>query len=193
MKICIYGGSFDPVHNGHIHFINEVEKKIEIDKFIIVPANISPLKQNVRMAKNSDRLKMLEIGLIDHQNCIIDDYEMKKGGISYSINTVEKMIKKYGEKNEYYFLIGSDNLQVIKKWKDYKKLLQLVKFIVVPRNNFNIYEIDEDIISQVLFVYLKEFDISSTEIRKAVANGENILNYVQKSVGNYIEENGLYK
>ncbi len=193
MKICIYGGSFDPVHNGHIHFINEVEKKIEIDKFIIVPANISPLKQNVRMAKNSDRLKMLEIGLIDHQNCIIDDYEMKKGGISYSINTVEKMIKKYGEKNEYYFLIGSDNLQVIKKWKDYKKLLQLVKFIVVPRNNFNIYEIDENIISQVLFVYLEEFDISSTEIRKAVANGGNILNYVQKSVGNYIEENGLYK
>lgn len=193
MKICIYGGSFDPVHNGHIHFIDEVRKKIQIDKFIIIPANISPLKQNVKMANNSDRLKMLNLGLVEYQDCIVDDYEIKKGGVSYSIDTVKKMKEKYGEKNEYYFLIGSDNIYVIKKWKEYKKILNLVRFIVVPRRHFKKDQIDNEILKKIIIAKIEEIDVSSTKIRNAIKESKSISNFVPASVEQYINKNELYR
>ena len=193
MKICIFGGSFNPIHNGHLYFIDEVRKKIQIDKFIIIPVNVSPLKQDIKMANNSDRLEMLNLGLVEFQDCIVDDYEIKKGGISYSIDTVKKMKDKYGKKNEYFYLIGSDNICVIKMWKEYKKLLKSVKFIVVPRDNFKINQIEKDILNRIQLVSIKEIDVSSTKIRNSIKENKSISKFVPESVAEYIKKNKLYK
>ena len=193
MKICIFGGSFNPIHNGHLYFIDEVRKKIQIDKFIIIPVNVSPLKQDIKMANNSDRLKMLNLGLVEFQDCIVDDYEIKKGGISYSIDTVKKMKDKYGKENEYFYLIGSDNICVIKMWKEYKKLLKSVKFIVVPRDNFKINQIEKDILNRIQLVSIKEIDVSSTKIRNSIKGNKSISKFVPESVAEYIKKNKLYK
>lgn len=192
MKICFFGGSFNPIHKGHIHFINIVKKKILIDKFIIIPANISPLKKDIKSESNAHRLNMLKLGLQKYPDCIIDEYEIEKGGVSYSIDTVEKLKLKYGIKNKYYLLIGSDNLEVIEKWKDYKKLLKMVQFLVVPRNNFDTNEIPNDILNQVRFISSDEYDISSTQVRELIKNKKNISELISKDVEEYIKKNNLY-
>ena len=194
MKICIFGGSFDPVHNGHLHLIRQIGVGLTIDKFIIVPANISPLKLNFDMADNHHRVNMLKLALKDYYPyCVVDEYELDMGGYSYTIDTIEKLKLKYGKDNEYYFLIGSDNIRIIKMWKEYKKLLKLAKFIVVPRDNFKIDQIEEDVMDEIQLVFIEEIDVSSTKIRNAIKRNKSISKFVPASIEKYINKNNLYK
>lgn len=194
MKICIFGGSFDPVHNGHLHLINEIKSELEIDKFIVVPANISPLKRNVNITDNHHRLNMLKLALKnDFPNCVIDKYELNAGGISYTIDTIKKLKLTYGLDNEYYFLIGSDNICVIKKWKEYKRVLNLAKFVIVPRGNFIKDHIEKEILKEIIISKITEIDVSSSKIRNAIKENKSISKFVPTSVKQYINKNNLYK
>jgi nicotinate-nucleotide adenylyltransferase len=167
MKTAIFGGSFDPVHKGHLEIINKLSKKF--DKVIVLPNYFNPLKNNFS-APAKKRLEWLKKS-INNPKIEISDYEIKQNKPCYTIDTIKYFLKKY---DKISFVIGADNLSTLNKWKNIDELKKLVDFIVVSRDNqkSNDYEtINLDI------------PISSTKIRQ---NPENYKQYLPKIVANEI-------
>ena len=187
MSICIFPGTFNPIHNGHIKMAEFALAKYKFDKIIFIPAYLPPHK-DVSRNLAQHRFKMVELAIADNPNFEISDIEYKSDSPSYSLITVKKIIEQYQIKNRLNFIIGTDTLINLTTWYKANELKDLVHFIVFPRKGVN-KEFSElkkqgwDFeITNMDFV-----EISSTEIR-AGENGEtNIL------VEEYIKNHGLYK
>lgn len=137
-KIAVFGGSFDPPHRGHISVIKRLSKRF--DRVIVVPSFISPFKRDAKAASGEIRMKMLEAAVGGIDNVIISDYELKKGGVSYSAQTVEHFSREYKD-DDIWFVIGTDMVERLDEWKDFDKLCSLCSFFVVKREG---YKVDKD-------------------------------------------------
>jgi nicotinate-nucleotide adenylyltransferase len=168
MAVGIYGGTFDPVHVGHIITAQRVLEKRKLDKIIFIPAYISPLKTDKKYAPPEHRLNMLKLGLEETDNFITSDIELKRKNISYTIDTLKELKKTY---DEIELIIGYDNLLVFHKWHKPDEILELCKLVVLHR----------------------KVEISSTEIRERIENNLPIDFLVPLKVKEYIYNNGLYK
>lgn len=206
MKICILGGAFDPVHNGHIILAEKVLSYFQPDKLIFVPTNLPPHK--LSHAVPSDRLAMLGIAIsaldvrVSVSNC-----EINSEGVSYTYDTLKYFNDMYGG-DEIYFIAGSDIFSTIESWKKVDLLFQLTKFIVVSRAGVSFKQMFESIgkdFSQItvtgrdylegknggIILFETEIpEISSTEIRENIGAAEGL---VPKDVLSYIKEHKLYK
>ena len=171
MNIAIFGGSFDPVHSGHIEVVKKALKDRDIDKIIIIPNFLNPLK-NSFSAPPELRLKWLREVFKDFENVEVSDYEINKKRPVYSIETIKHFKPKY-------FIIGSDNLKTLHKWKDIDKILKEVEFIVATRGDIDKNLLKKWDIKKVINVNIP---ISSTEIR----NGK--FKYLPKNIENQIKE-----
>ena len=182
MSICVFPGSFNPIHEGHIKMAEYTLEKYGFEKIIFIPAYLPPHKEiNRNLAKH--RYKMVELAIANNPNFDISDIEYQSEGKSYSLITVQKIIEQYNIKGRLNFIIGTDAFAKINSWYKPEDLKKLVHFIVFPRKGDEIsglndwdYEITE----------MDFIDISSTEIRKGKYNSLN-------KVEDYIENNGLYK
>ena len=190
---AIFGGSFDPVHRGHISVIKRLSKKF--DRFIVVPSFISPFKRDTEAASGKARIKMLKAAVGHIGNVVVSDYEIKKGGISYSAETVEHFAEKYPN-DELVFVIGTDMAERLGEWKNFEKLCSLCSFFVVKRED---YEIDKDsfVIRELeekgAKIKLGGFRIknySSTVARVSAAMGKSDI--VGRDVLNVIREENPY-
>ncbi len=185
MKLYFYGGSFDPPHLGHKEIINYFSNKS--DKFLIIPTHCSPFK-SVKPISYLHRKEMLELMLNNNilEKVSIEDYELDSK-TSYTVDLV-KLIKKKFPLFEINMIIGCDQLNNIKKWKDYNYIIDNVKLSVVARPNFK-FSSDLHVDS-----YLDQFsiDISSSFIRKNIANIDNMKNKIDQDVIDYIIVNKLY-
>lgn len=184
MKIMIFGGSFDPPHNGHVRIAKEVLEKKIVDKVWLVPHSEHAFNKQTSLAMH--RLEMLKI--LAGKNIEVCDYEVKKGGKSYTIDTLEHF-RKERPLDEFSLLIGSDQIGSFDKWKDYKKILNDFKVYVYPRVG---YKTDNLFKGMVLLKDVDETDISSTEIRDRLINEKPIENLVDKKIEDYINKKGLY-
>ncbi len=167
MKTAIFGGSFDPIHKGHIEIINKLSQKF--DKVIVLPNYLNPLKHNFS-APAKKRFEWIQKS-INNPKVEISDYEIKQNKPCYTIDTIQHFLQNY---DKISFVIGADNLSTLSKWKNIDELKKLINFIVVSRDNqkSNIYEtINLDI------------PISSTQIRQ---NPENYKHYLPKTVADEI-------
>ena len=196
MKI-IFGGSFDPVHIGHIILARDIRERLNAQEVIFVPTAQAPLKGKHR-ASASDRLNMLKLALEKEKYFTIEDYEIKRGGISYTVYTVEYLKQKYKDE-ELFLLLGSDSFLRFHMWKDPYKILEMVKLIVVDREG-KLNEAKEYIEKRfksfkerILLFSIRRIDISSTEIRKRVKEGKSIYCMVPEKVEEYIRERKLYE
>lgn len=194
MRFGILGGSFDPIHNGHLSLAKVAEKELSLDKILFVPAWQAPHKLNcsyksdIKKLENSKhRLKMLELAIQGFKNYEICTFELEKKKISYTVNTLYYLKERYPEV-EFYLLIGQDNYLIFDKWYASQKILELCKIVVFKRQGY---------LQSVAFPFLsvkKELpNISSNEIRHKVLNNSVIENDVPESVEKYITENVLYK
>ena len=153
MKIAIYGGSFDPFHNGHKAVIDQALQTLLIDKLLVVPAYLNPFKQS-SLASPQERLRILQT-INFNPKVEIYPYEIEQNRPTPTIQTVEKIITQYGPQ-KLYVVIGADNLPTLSQWRDYDKLSQLVEFVVATRDNitipqgYKILEVHEDISSTAL-------------------------------------------
>ncbi|ACN98369.1 nicotinate (nicotinamide) nucleotide adenylyltransferase [Sulfurihydrogenibium azorense] len=204
--IALFGGSFDPVHLGHLRIAEDVREFFNLKKVIFVPAYLSPLKESSN-ASAEDRFNMLTLSIKDNPYFEVSDYEIKKGGKSYTIETVEHYERLFYHKP--VLILGSDSLLTLHKWKKPEDLLKKANFIVVGRGkdsykeiknylntffNFNNIFYNESIIKEgVYFFDSRRIDISSTEIRERVKLGKSIKYLVLEEVENYIKEKNLYK
>lgn len=197
-KTAVFGGTFNPIHNGHIHLIDTVIEKCGIDRMIVMPANIPPHKNIADNVSDEDRLNMCRIAVSQIPHTEVSDYEIRKNDISYTVNTLRDFKLMYPD-DELYFVMGSDMLLSFREWKDYKEILLLACLIVIPREK-EIYkklkEFSDRLISdggKVVIVDAEPFVISSTEIREKIKSNCNKINfYLPQDVVNYIKKKNIY-
>ena len=188
MKIGVLGGTFNPVHNGHLVLAEEVCKKLRLDKIILIPTNLPPHKKNINLADTADRYQMLLIATEGRDLFEVSDIEIKKGGKSYTAETLKELRANYGDSAQIYFIVGSDSLGELPAWKNLDEVLRLAKFTVVNRPGFEMAGLP----AETETVEIPSIDVSSTEIRRRVKEGVSIDGLVPKSVKEYIEEKRLY-
>ena len=119
MRIGILGGTFDPVHNGHIYLAKKVCQRLKLSKIIFIPAYIPPHKKGTKVTQARHRHNMLKLAIRGNKIFKISDMEIKRKGRSYSVQTLRQLRKRYGQKAEIFFITGSDSLQELDKWKTY--------------------------------------------------------------------------
>lgn len=203
LKYGILGGTFDPVHNGHIQLAKNTLEKLNLDKVLLIPTYSPPHKEGAIITAPEHRLKMLEIAVENEENLEISDLEITRKGKSFTIDTISEL-KKRCKGAELYFIIGADMLPELHLWKDIEKVITEVNLVISTRpgcdlNPQNLAEIiDKSLLPFIdqLGKYILELppvDISSTEVRAAVNNPEVFNNLpIPAKVRDYIIENRLY-
>ena len=193
MKTCIFGGTFDPPHIGHLLIAQTVFESENFERLIFVPANISPAKKNGDSSSPNERSKMLEIALINNPNFEISDLEIKREGISYTIDTIREFVDDLKlDKEDLFFLMGSDTLKSFHTWKDPEEILNLCNIIVAISPGFTPSDIPQWVLDSVRFANIPRFEVSSTNIRRRWREGKTIRYMVTKEVWEYIDEKDLY-
>ena len=195
MKLCIFPGTFNPIHNGHIYMAEYVLKNFDIKKVVFIPSFIPPQKEDFKEL-TIHRYRMVELAIKGNPNFEISDIEYRRQGKSYTYLTILELYKKYPINGKIKMIIGTDAFENLDTWYKSEKLRELVDFIVfVRKNDFDEkkYTLMQDKGYNFRFAQMQFNDISSTEIRKKIANGETIKGLVPEIQERYIIRNGLYK
>lgn len=214
-RIGVFGGTFNPIHLGHLKAAELVQKKFLLTKVLFVPSYIPPHKESAEIASPWHRLKMVELALSNHPQFISSPIEIEARGKSYSIRTLKKIKRLYPEA-PIFFVLGIDAFLEIETWKDYQEVLKQCFFVVISRPGYRLqdakkvlrgkyrskmYEISEpDNIKDEIFLSFKIFlfpisslDLASTDIRERVKKGDSIRGMVLDTVESYILQNRLYR
>lgn len=187
MKIGLFGGSFNPIHNAHLKIINELLNKKIVDEIWITPCKKHPLDKDLESEK--DRVSMIESTIKNLPKVKINKIELNSKGKSYTIKTLNKLKEKYS--HDFFLIIGSDILYEIKGWYDYKSLLKKIEFIIIERRDFPIKRIKDMKIRNILRE--NPSGISSSIIRKKILQNKFLKEIIPKDVEDYIIKNKLYK
>lgn len=187
-KVGIYGGTFDPIHIGHLITTQSVLEQRQLDKIIFIPCFISPHKQTIISSSEIHRLNMLKLALAENPKFDFSTYEIDRKGISYSIDTI-KEIKKYYD--EIDLIIGYDNLLVFETWKEPDEIIKLVNLVVLKRI-FNKSNSWNRFFENAIFLETPTIEISSSQIRERVKKNLSIDYLVPSQVNEYIKQYKLY-
>jgi len=188
-KVGIFGGTFDPIHLGHLITAQSVREIRNLDKIIFIPAFISPHKSEVKTSSPEDRLNMIKLSVNDISFFDYSDLEIKKGGVSYTVDTLRELKKQY---DELEFIIGYDNIFSFHTWKDPDEILKLAKIIVLKRKSSHPPPFKDEYYRQAVFVETRGIEISATDIRERVKNEMPINFLVPLNVMEYIYNHKLY-
>jgi len=183
MRIGLYGGSFDPIHHGHLILAREAMEQLSLDRVVFIPAFVSPFKQESKPAPAALRLEMVRAAIAGEPGFDCSDLEILRKGPSYSIDTVQTFRQKFPDATIHY-LIGDDNLPLLHKWHEIDLLRELVTFVVLSRSAIQAPD--------GMPVIKRSVDISSTDIRNRIACGRSIRYLLPMSVSLLIDNNGLY-
>ncbi|MFC2165467.1 nicotinate-nucleotide adenylyltransferase [Acidobacteriota bacterium] len=214
-KIGLFGGTFNPIHLGHIKAAEIVAKRFLLDKLFFIPSYIPPHKESVKIASPRHRLRMVELAVESFPHFIPSSIEIDAGGKSYSIVTLKKIKAQYPEAR-MLFLLGVDAFLEIETWRDYENVLEQCSFIIMSRPQFHLEDAHEVLSKKynqrivalsgdnapvnieesdnlIFLAQIHALDISSTEVRERVMRNQSIQDLVPESVEHYIKERGLYQ
>lgn len=189
MKIGLFGGSFDPVHLGHLLVAQAAREELQLDRLLFIPAAQSPFKSHSQPAASSERLRLLRLALAGKDWCEIDDQEIRRGGISYTIDTVRNCANHF-PKAELFYLIGGDHVGTLPEWREAAELSRLVNFVVIPRPGQPQIPFPAPFSGSYLSGY--PIALSSSQIRERVRRGRPIEHLVPAVVAEAIRNNRLY-
>lgn len=197
MRIGIYGGSFNPVHNGHIHLAESAVDILNLDIVYLVPSRISPHRSSDEYASGEDRLEMLRLACEENEKLFPCDYELTNDRKSYTIYTVEEFRRRFPD-DELFLLVGSDMLMCFDQWNRFEDILKEVTLAVVSRNDGDFEILEEKAenlrkFGRIIVCPVEPLEISSTEIRKKIAENEKISCYLHENVVQYITLRKLYR
>jgi nicotinate-nucleotide adenylyltransferase len=190
MRIGLFGGSFDPVHLGHLLVAQAACEELLLDRLFFIPAAQSPFKPESQPASAELRLRMLRLALVGKSNYEIDDQEIHRGGISFTVDTVRDYTRRF-PKAELYYLIGADHVSTLPKWRDADELAQTIQFVVIPRPG----EMPTPPSPPFSVTILRGWPLglSSSHIRARVRAAQPIGTFVPPGVEEVIHEAGLYE
>lgn len=199
-KIGILGGTFDPVHNGHINMAKGALAECGLEKVLMMPSCVSYLKAGTGVSDAAIRLEMLKIALFDEKDLVADDLEIRRGGNSYTCDTIRELSKEYGKECLLCYIIGDDTLLSMHRWKEPEVIFKGARILTIMRNfkkdSPEILEhlqfLKDTFDADVELLDVPVMDISSTMIRKRVGEGLSIEGLVPDRVVDYISENKLY-
>jgi nicotinate-nucleotide adenylyltransferase len=200
-RIGIFGGTFNPIHMGHLIIAEEVCQQHHLSKILFIPAYIPPHKYVNDLAEAHHRYQMIKAAINGKSKFEVSDLEIKREGKSYTIDTIQEILDCYGKDCEVFLIMGADSLNELELWKNIKKLSQLCHFVIVNRPGFKtvasarlVEIIGSNNISDMerLRVEIAPVDISSTDIRKKLNEGLEIKGLVPDDVEAYLKEHGLY-
>ncbi|MGL4606460.1 MAG: nicotinate-nucleotide adenylyltransferase [Eubacteriaceae bacterium] len=198
-KIGLLGGSFNPIHTGHLLLAESARDQFELNKVLFIPTGNNPFKLSEDDISRNHRLNMVALAIEGNPNFEIVTEEIDRPGITYTIDTIEKLEKAY-QNVDFYFITGADIMFEITLWKGALQLLKTVKFITTFRPGYSHDKLDSrieelrDIYDASIFkLYAPEMDISSSDIRSRVKNGYSIRYLLPGLVENYIVENNIYR
>ncbi len=187
MKIGIFGGAFDPIHIGHLITIEEVCEQLNLDKVLFIPTFIPPHKK--QLIDYMHRRNMVKIAIKDNARFALCEIEKEIKSISWTIETLKALHKKY-PRYKLFLIIGSDQYQVLNKWKQPENLTKYAKMVVMKRPNikFKVQSLKDKIA-----VDISQIDVASNEIRKSIKNNKSFRYKIPENVYRYIIKNKLYK
>jgi nicotinate-nucleotide adenylyltransferase len=196
------GGTFDPVHIGHLVIAEEARYQVELDRVMLVPSARPPHKTGTSQAGPEHRLAMLELAVRSNPGLEVSDLEVRREGLSFTIETLRELHRIYGSEAGLFFITGADAILEIMTWKDPEGLLTESQFVVATRPGYPLDRLVEALpefnsegekaAENILFIETPALEISSTEIRNRVAERRPYRYLVPEAVWQYIEENGLY-
>lgn len=187
-RIGILGGTFNPLHIGHVLIAQTVFEKLGLDEVIFVPCNLPPHKSGKNVIACKDRFRMVQLAIEDFEKFRVSDYEIKQGGKSYTHTTIKYFKDVYPAQTKFYFVMGEDHLSSLHKWKKIDDLLKMVKFVVVSRPGKKTQHPD----IKVRSIVMPEMNVSSTYIRQRIHSGKSIKYLVPEKVYQYIKKHNLY-
>lgn len=206
--IGIFGGSFDPIHKGHIESLKSVTEKLNLSKVLVIPNKVSPLK-DLSVASSMEKIKMLEIAFKDSKEIEIEDYELEKKGPSFMIETLQYLDKKLGKKKHFLLIIGEDSFQSFHLWKNYLHIIKMTSILVMNRPGLDYdltskaIELHQDYIEntygdknfkkgKIYFIKIKPNPASSTHIRENIDNQSVLAEGLDDDVLKYLQEQKIY-
>lgn len=193
-RFGIYGGTFNPIHNGHLHLIRAASAQLSFDQLLVVPANIPPHKAAVDLASNRDRLEMARLATAGMPGVWVSDIELRARGKSYTVLTLERLRALFPE-CRFTLLMGADMLESFDRWHRWQDILKLADIAAFARNEGeeSLLERKAALIGRARVVRVEPLPLSSTLVREKVRRGEDISGLVPEPVAAYIYEKGLYR
>lgn len=199
-RIGIMGGTFDPVHNGHLLLGKQAYEEYGLDEIWYMPSCQPPHKKDHLVTEAEDRLNMLYLALEDIPYCTVSEFEMGREGNTYTAQTMELLKKEFPD-TKFFFIIGADSLFQLETWYHPEKVMALASLLVSGREceesqvtmEQQIAHLKERFGASIQVLHNVEVDIASEEIRKRVAEGKSIIKDVPETVARYIESHGLYR
>lgn len=188
-RIALFGGSFDPVHMGHLLVAQAAREELGLARLFFIPAAQSPFKPDRKPTAPNERLRLLRLALAGKPWCEVDEQEIKRGGVSYTIDTARDYHRRFQDA-ELLYLIGADNVAQLPKWRESAELARLVEFVVIPRPG----QTDVPFPAPFRGRALKGFPlgVSSSQIRERIKAGAPIDHLVPAAVSEAIRNNRLY-
>lgn len=197
-KKAIFGGTFDPIHIGHLHVAYEAVYKLNLDSVIFVPAGNPPHKRKKYVTDSKIRYNIVDIAIKDEDKFEISDYELKKQGMSYTYETIE-YFKNKEKDTQWFFISGMDCLMEIESWKNVNIILNNVCFVAFSRIGYNINDVkkykkylEERYCANIILLDIPIIDISSTYIREKIKYGQEVKYLIPHKAYRYIKDMGLY-
>lgn len=200
-RIALFGGSFNPVHNGHVNLVKETAEKNGIDRVYVIPTFISPFKKGSAgfVADGKDRLEMCRLAFSKLPYVTVSGWELSQSEVSYSVNTVKHFHGEFPE-DELFFIMGSDMLLSFDKWHKWQDILKMCTVIAASREDggSDIERLREKAaqlsrFGKVIVTEITAFELSSSEIREKIIKNCDLSCYMDKNVVEYIEENRIYE
>lgn len=198
-KIGIMGGTFDPIHYGHLVIANEVLFKFNLEKIIFVPTGNPPHKRSAALADAYHRYMMTQFATMTHASFDVSNIEVEKDGIAYTVDTIRELKKQYKD-TKMFFITGTDAVLDLPNWKDPEEILNLCTFIAVNRPGYVTDTLDDKLDKlmknyngEILSIKAPQLKISSTDIRNRIEEGRPTKYLLPETVEQYILKKGLYK
>jgi nicotinate-nucleotide adenylyltransferase len=188
-RIGLFGGSFNPVHLGHLLVARAALEELQLARLVFIPAAQSPFKPGAQLAPAPQRVQLLRLALAGETRCSVDELELERGGVSYSIDTVREYVRRFPHAQLWY-LIGADHVRFLSKWREADELAQLIEFAVIPRPGEGSVALPPPFKGSCLRGW--PLALSASEIRHRIRSGRPIAGLVPNAVAEAIRNNGLY-
>jgi len=199
MKIGILGGTFDPVHVGHLAAADEVVCRLGLDEVLFIPAGRPWLKDGTEILPAEHRFKMVELAITGKPGFKASTMELERQGFTYTVDTIAELKRQYGDGDELFFIVGWDKLVEIPRWRQPERLIKMCRLVAVPRVGYPPPDLDAleaavpGISQRVIMLDKPEIDVSASVIRERVRQGLSISGLVPEAVERYIRKQGLYR
>jgi nicotinate-nucleotide adenylyltransferase len=200
MKTGIMGGTFNPVHNGHIYMMQKAAEALDLDHVMLIPSGSPPHKPDDVLIPATERYEMCLLAASEYDNIVVSSIEIEREGTTYTTDTLEQLEHEFGKSQKFFFIIGGDTVFLLETWKDYEKVFKKCDFAVFGRQGLETWRVLDkiDFLNQKYGARLHFIpdippDISSSEIRKKIHAGEDFSQLVPKRIKDYINRHGIYR